>query len=167
MAEGYYDIDDLLDYDSTLAVALGNMVVAWARAETILVFAFSAICGIKTDMATLGYYRIPSFEARVKVLRAMISEWQTTKYDKNAIDRAIVGLNRLAASRNDWIHGVWSVNRESKQIVIFDFRRPEGDERRRKSVKSADVIQHVKAVRTRTKELRTLLPGLPLPSKFL
>lgn len=95
MAEGYYDIDDLLDYDSTLAVALGNMVVAWARAETILVFAFSAICGIKTDMATLGYYRIPSFEARVKVLRAMISEWQTRSTIRTPLIEPLSGSTAL------------------------------------------------------------------------
>ena len=38
----YLDIDNL-DHDQELAVALGNMVVAWARAETALVKAYTIV----------------------------------------------------------------------------------------------------------------------------
>src|SRR5690242_5604305 len=105
--------DDLhnLDNDQALARALGNMVIAWANAETALVFAFSAVADITVNMAIMGYYRVPTFESRVKALRAMIEEWKSSKYDKVAIDHAIEKLSKLSKTRNDWVHGVWAENR--------------------------------------------------------
>jgi hypothetical protein len=62
----FTDIDDL-DYDSELAKALGNMVIAWARAETALLFTFASIMDVRVNFAMFGYYKIPTFEARVTV----------------------------------------------------------------------------------------------------
>jgi hypothetical protein len=155
----YHDIDNLHD-DPKLAEALGNMMIAWANAETALVFALSLITGMDSNMALMGYYRIPTFEARTKVLRALIQEWNPKKHDKDAIFRAITKLNNLARARNDWVHGVWTINRRTKEIAIFDMRAPE-DKGRRKPVKAADVQNHVETVRKRTRELRALLEGQP------
>jgi len=96
-----YDDLNNLNHDPALANALGNMVVAWARAETALIIAFGHIAKIRLDMATLGYYRIPTFEARTKFLRAIIIDWKGEKYDKEAITKAIEKLNGLASARND------------------------------------------------------------------
>jgi hypothetical protein len=60
----YTDIFDLNDHPD-IAKALGNMVLAWAGAESAMLYAMCAICGITTDMGHFGYYRIPTFEARV------------------------------------------------------------------------------------------------------
>ena len=154
-----YDIDNL-DHDNALAIALGNMVVAWARAEAVLSFVLAAVCGLDANMATIGYYRIPTFEARTKFLRALITEWQTDKYDKEAISTAITKLNALARSRNDWVHGLWCLNDETQETMIFDFRR-DVEKGRRKPVKAGDVAQHVLAVRLKTNELHHLIPGVP------
>lgn len=156
---GYYDISNL-DHAPELASALGNLVVAWANAEVALAFAFAAACGINANLAHFGYYRIPTFEARTKVIRAMLLECKSTKYDTEAIFKAVTKLNGLAKARNDWIHGIWSLDRDTNQTVTFDFRAQE-HKGRVKPVKAADVLNHVEAVRARTKELRDLLPDLP------
>lgn len=154
--ESYTDIDRL-DHAPDIAAALGNMVVAWANAETAMVFAFAAVCGINGNFAHFGYYRIPTFDARTKVIRAMLAEWETTKYDRDAIATAIGKLSHLSKARNEWIHAVWCKETKGTDTVVFDFRKPDGNGRR-KPVKAADIINHIIAVRARTIELRKLVP---------
>jgi hypothetical protein len=149
-----------LDHDHELAKALGNMVVAWAHAETALTFTFAAICGIDVNMATIGYHRIPTFEARTKFVRGLITEWTTTKYKKQAIDDAIDKLAALSITRNEWVHGLWCINRDANETMVFNFKR-EAESGRRKPVKATDVNQHVEAVRRRTNALRKLIPDVP------
>ena len=157
---GYNDLENL-DHAPTLATALGNMVVAWARAESILVAAFARVTGIDINMAIMGYYRIPSYEARTKFLSALLTEWKTEKYQVDQIATEIAGLNRLAAARNDWVHGVWCANASLTETVIFDFRKPDAanptETGRRKPVKTADVSNHVRAVLERSKKLDALV----------
>ena len=59
----YEDIDNL-DHELDIAIALGNMVVAWARAEGALINVFAAVSGMHIDMATATYFRIPSGRMR-------------------------------------------------------------------------------------------------------
>lgn len=153
----YTDIDNL-DHAPELAEALGNMVVAWARAELILSNTLALVCGLNVNMALFGYYRIPTFEARVKFIRALITEWETT-LDKEAIDRAIDKLAKLSATRNNWVHGAWAMDRKSptKDTVVFNFRAAEG-KGRRKPIKAHDVNHHADAVRSRTGALEALIP---------
>lgn len=157
---GFYDVDNL-DHDQQLAQAMGNMVTAWAAAETALVFVLAAICSLDVNAAIAGYYRIPTFEARTKFIRALIPEWKTTKFDKAAICSTIGKLNALATTRNEWVHGVWCMDRESKETFVFNFRREVG-KGRRKPIKATDVATHSQAVRSRTNELHALVPGVPL-----
>jgi hypothetical protein len=91
----FYTLQDF-SHDPKLAAALGNMVVAWAYAEHILLSALSRITGIGRNMSLDGYYRIPTFEARVKFILALIPEWKTGKFDKDAITEAIEKLNKLS-----------------------------------------------------------------------
>ena len=90
----------------------------------------------------------------------MAEYWKPQKYDRGAIDKAISKLSKLARTRNDWVHGVWSENRVTGDIVIFDFRAPE-ENGRRKPVTASAVLNHISAVKDRTKALRDLLPGIP------
>ncbi|MEF2074955.1 hypothetical protein [Consotaella aegiceratis] len=146
--EPYTDIDSF-DRDPEIATALGNMVVAWATAETALMFAMCAICEISTDMAHFGFYRIPTFEARVKFLQGMIPAWSTTQYDKDEISRTIDRISRLSATRNNWVHGVWSKHRSTDEVVVFNFRAKEGSGRI-KPVKAQDINHHAMTLRQAT-----------------
>jgi hypothetical protein len=74
----YFSIRDLT-HDPKLALALGNMVVAWADAERALIRVFGRIAKIDYKLAVAAYYRIPTFESRVKVIRAMLDESKTRK----------------------------------------------------------------------------------------
>lgn len=155
---GYNDIDGL-EHDKQLAEALGNMVVAWARAETAIMNVFICILDIPFNAAQTAYYRIPTFEARCKLVRALLSEWKPKKHDAKKIDVAVNKIGKLGKTRNGWIHGVWCLNEEKPETVIFDFRAPEKSvNRRRRTVKTNDVLHHVETVRKRTKELNFLVP---------
>lgn len=153
----YHDLSNL-DHDPKLAISLGNMVVAWARAESAFCCLLSRITGMKINMCILGYYRIPTFEARRKFIQALMVEWQTERFDKVAIAKEVDGLSDLSLTRNDWVHGVWCTNHAKTETVIFDFRRPEGSGRR-KPVNSGAVKNHVDAVNKRTETLHALVFG--------
>ncbi len=155
-ARTFVDIDNL-DHDQDLAVALGNLVIAWAKAETVMVGAFALVCGMSIDHAHFGYYRIPTFDARVKVIRALLAEWETKEHNPANIADAVANLSRLSKARNNWVHAVWSKDRVSNETVLFDFRAAAG-KGRMKPVKAPDITNHLYAVRLRTKELAKLLP---------
>jgi hypothetical protein len=151
-----YNIQDL-SHDPKLANALGNMVVAWAYAEVMLFSTLSRITGIGLNMAMLGYYRIPTFESRVKFIKALLLEWRPEGFDKDRIETAIEKLAKLASTRNHWVHGDWCANREKTETVIFNQRATIASSERCKPVKAADVENHCNAVRARTKDLSDLI----------
>jgi hypothetical protein len=153
-----------LSHDTELATALGNMVVIWAHAETIMIYALARISGTGVNMAQAGYYRIPTFEARSKFILALLPEWKTTEFDKDAIETAIVKLAKLASTRNHWVHGDWCISKDDKKVaVIFNHRAEMNSPERRKPVKANDVRQHCDAVRRRAGALANLIDPTMLP----
>ncbi|HVV33035.1 MAG TPA: hypothetical protein VHC73_07390 [Vitreimonas sp.] len=161
IAMAYFNIDNL-DHDPKLAQALGNMLVAWAFGEYTLVSTLAAVFDIDTNMAWVAYYRVPTFEARVKMIRAAITEWKPApRYDKEAIDNAIEKLSKLSMTRNGWVHGDWCADGKRTATVIFDARKAAEADGRRKDMKVADVITHCGAVRLRANALLDLLRPLP------
>jgi hypothetical protein len=157
----YNDLENL-DHDKKLAVALGNLVIIWARAESALVGVLARVTGMNINTAMLSYYRIPTFDVRAKFLQTLLGEWKPEKdhkpgqFDKVAIAKEVDGLRGLSAARNDWVHGVWCANKDKSETVIFDFRAPE-DKGRRKPVKAPDVDNHVAAVLKRELEIERLI----------
>ena len=154
---GYKDLTTL-NHDPDLAKALGNLVIAWAYAESTLCCALARVSGMNINMAMMGFYRVPTFEARRKFIQALLLEWkQPGKFDKDAIAKEVDAISDLSRTRNDWIHGVWCFNEDKPaESVIFDFRRAE-DKGRRKDVKTHNVQNHVDAVVKRSKELSRLI----------
>jgi hypothetical protein len=152
----YFALEDL-SHDSKLAEALGNMVVAWAHAEIRLFSTFARITGIGLNMAMESSARIPTFESRTKFLLALLQEWETDEFDKEAIAAAVEGLVKLAKTRNHWVHGDWCAPKDKSATVVFDHRTEPNSPRRRKPVKAHDVMNHCEAVRTRAAELAKLI----------
>jgi hypothetical protein len=146
-----------LEHDPELGYALEDMVVAWAYAETILIGVLACITNSGLNIIQAGYYRIPTFEARIKFIRAMIPDWKTTKFDKVAIDHEVEKLSSISAKRNHWIHDDWCYERDSGAIVIFDHRSEPGSPNRRKPVKAHDVLNHANTVRKRAEALAGLI----------
>lgn len=155
----YLDIDNL-DHDPALATDLGQMIVAWARAETSLVNVFAAVTDVHFNMATVAYYRIPTFEARVKVILAIISVAKFTPESlRDDLSRAIEKLAKLASARNHWVHGLWCVEKPNPtKSVIFDFRAPPNTPGRVKPAKANDVRTHIAAVKQRTRDIDQIIP---------
>jgi hypothetical protein len=156
MPEQFFDLKTL-EGDPELGYALGDMVVAWAYAETVLVGVLACITNCGLNIIQTGYYRIPTFEARVKFIRAMIPEWKTTTLDKMAIDHEVKKLSAIAGKRNHWIHGDWCYGRNSGMIVVFDHRADVTSPDRRKPVKAQDVKNHADTVRKRANTLAHLI----------
>lgn len=63
----FNDIDNL-DHDPEIASALGNMVVAWAKAETILCYCFAIVFDIHPNKAFLTFYHIPNSQLRAQYI---------------------------------------------------------------------------------------------------
>ena len=149
--EKFYGISDL-DHDPPLATSLGEMLIVWAAAETVLMMTLSCVLDTDLNQIEPAYYRIPTFEARTKFIRALLLEWETEEYNKTAISEAVDKLASLSATRNGWVHSVWCV--KGKQSVIIDFRAAVGSKDRLRPVKGADVKNHNDAVRRRTENLQ-------------
>ena len=141
-----FDDLDNLDHDPKLAAALGNMVVAWARAETALVKAYALVAKIHYNLAASAYYRIPTFESRVKVLLALIEEQQETVDRREELAKAVEKLAKLSSARNRWVHGLWIVERGTDHTLVIPMREPVST-RRGRQIKTHDVEDHVSAVR--------------------
>lgn len=149
-----YDIRSLGDDNRDLAEALGNMVIAWASAESVLIQVFSEVAAMDIDMAHIAYYRIPTFEARTKVLAAIIPEWYgVPSGHKDGLLEALEKLRGLSKARNDWIHGLWTIGKPGSGIYVLDFRAHRDSPGRRKPVKAADVENHNEAVLTRANDV--------------
>jgi hypothetical protein len=108
------------------------MMIAWAHADEALIGAIARILGSNVNMVQAGYYRLPTFESRVKFARALLSEWQSSGFDKQAIDREIGKLGGLASTRNHWVHGHWCFDDGTSEVVVFDHRSGESSSGRRK-----------------------------------
>src|SRR5262245_6640315 len=117
MSGTFRNIDNI-EHEPALAQALGNMLVAWAFAEYALVDTTRCVLGIDSNMAWVGYYRIPTFEARVKFIRALITEWDQPQDVKDKVDTAVEKLSKLSMTRNGWVHGDWCSNEDRSETVI-------------------------------------------------
>ncbi len=153
----YSALRDLSD-DPKLAESLGNMVIAWAYAEETLIGVLACVSGMGLNMALDGYYRIPTFESRVKFIRSLFYEWQAPgNIDKSVLDTEIDKLSHLSSTRNHWVHGNWCGDDATKGIIIFDHRAPIDSPHRSKPVKAADIRNHIQAVLLRANKLRSLI----------
>ena len=154
-----------LAHDRELAAALGNMVIAWAYADKLLIGTQARILRTNLNLIMAGFYRIPTFESRVKFTRALITEWESRDFDRPAIDKAVKKLSDLSSARNHWIHGDWCATQDpSPKIVIFNHRVDVESADRRKPVKASDVLNHTEAVHRRCSALAQLIDFESLPS---
>lgn len=163
-----FDDLDNLEHMPELAAALGNMVVAWARAETVLASAYAFVLGVHYNRIVEAYYVIPTFEARTKAFIALLPEWPVDDEKRASIKEAVERLSKLAATRNGWVHGLWVSETKSDAPYVMNVRKPYGE--RHKTVKLHDVDNHSSMVRKRTRELALLidmkiLPLRPSPRK--
>jgi hypothetical protein len=149
-------IDHLSDDNQDVAIALGNMVVAWSAAEWTLSAAFSTIANMDMSQADRAYYRIPTFEARIKVMLAMIPDRKPDGTDIKAMQKAIEAISGLAATRNNWVHNSWTVDTDTGGLMVTNSRiRGDGWA---KPVKAHDIRHHTETVIRRTRELDDLIP---------
>ncbi|WP_292406850.1 hypothetical protein [Mesorhizobium sp.] len=151
-------IDHLGGHDD-IALALGNMIVAWSGAEATLVHAMAIVGSLDINQANSGFYRIPTFESRVKFILAMIPDWEASTYDKPAIIKAIDAISGLASTRNSWVHNSWvaDVSLGGGGIFVVNARVPRGSQNQLKPVKAHDIRHHAETVISRTKILYGLL----------
>jgi len=149
-------IDDFKK-DPLLAQAVGDMVIAWSRADIALFSTFARIAGIRLNMAMESWSRIPTFESRTKFLHGLLQEWDTKEFDGGAISRSIEKLSRLAKTRNGWVHGDWCYDEDQKIFVVFNHRLHPTHKERGKPVKVNEVATHCQALRVAYRELEKLI----------
>lgn len=146
-----------LDHDPDLATALGNMVVAWARAETAIVMAYAVATKMHYNLAVSAYYNIPTFESRTKALLAVIDDRPDPFPERTELRAALEALVKLAKTRNTWVHGLWVSDKRTSVTHIFNMKQPSAS-RRAAQVTANAVRQHVKAVRQYTEDLMAFAP---------
>lgn len=158
----YESIEDF-DHNPEAALALGNMIVAWARAETTLVYLLARVSGMTINMSQAGYYRIPTFEAKIKFITALIGEWRPGSFDAETIQKHLDGLSRMSKARNHWVHGDWCATEDETETVVFNMRAHSDSIHRCTTVKAHDILDHAEAVLSRAASLEGLLDVASLP----
>jgi hypothetical protein len=152
----YFRIQNL-DEEPELAAALGNMVIAWSYAEQALMNVMGRVTGLPLNTVLGAYYRIPTINSRMQFLLVLLEQWKMPKFDPTAIEREIIGLAKLSATRNHWIHNEWCRGGPSKEIVQFDQRAKVDSPHRRKVIKATDVSNHNDAVLKRCRKIDQLI----------
>lgn len=154
----FVDLENL-DHAPDLAAALGNMVVAWARAETALVKAYALVTKLHYNEAASAYYNIPTFEARTKVLAALIAEIQSHAPFAAAapLDTAIAALVDLSKTRNEWVHAVWVCYPNASPVFTLNMKQS-SKRRRVKQITATAVSNHVQAVTRQRRAIEALCP---------
>jgi hypothetical protein len=150
-------IDHLRGHED-IAAALGNMIVAWSGAEQTLVHAMANVSGMDINQANKGFYRIPTFESRVKFILGIIPGWRADDNQKQELTKAIEALSGLAAARNSWVHNSWveDIAVGGGGVFVINERAAPGKPWH-KEVKAHDINHHTETVIKRTNELRALL----------
>lgn len=148
---------DSLDHDTKLAQALGNMLVAWARAETVLVHAYAVATGLHLNICAAAYYKIPTFDSRTKALLAIIDERPDPFPERAALKSPVSSLVTLSKTRNQWVHAVWVSKTGSKLTQIFNMGK-DGPSRVATQITANAVRQHVTAVQAQSRKIERLSP---------
>ena len=120
------------------------MVVAWANAESALLWALSHAAQIDANLTLTMYYRIPTFEARTKVIRAILQDDDCKLKNREAIDEVVERLSKLSRARNNWIHGAYFS--DDKNIVTVDSRVRHDPPSRSNSIKTTAILHTVATV---------------------
>lgn len=157
--KGFGTIRDLR-HDRPLAAALGDMIVAWADAERILHDIARLLTKMEYPMIHDIFARVPTFESRVKVVRALVERWAKPTPARDAVLVAIDKLSSLSKVRNRWVHGAWVKAIGEPLTVVFDARLERGKPGHRKTVKAHDVSVHVETVHKRTWDLAQIYTNL-------
>lgn len=153
----HLDLENL-DHDHELAAALGHMIIAWARAETVLVGVYATAFDVHTNTASAAYYNIPTFESRTKVLRATILERAKPLPKRDEMLSAIDKLIALSRTRNGWVHGVWTCLKEKPHVTRVFNMKVSSVARTATTVTKTSVMNHVSAVRQTTRDLERFVP---------
>jgi hypothetical protein len=155
-------LDDMAG-NPALGQALGDMLVAWSAAERALVITLQFLTHTKRSAAVAMYFRIPTFESRIKVIRALAADWTQPKIPKEsfiqeldvqALAKMVDKLSKLSLTRNGWVHGSWTFNPRDKTISVINYREPLDSEKRRTPIKANDIKVHVTAVKEWIRKLR-------------
>jgi hypothetical protein len=164
-------LDDLRAH-TELAQALGSMIVAWSSAERALLDALQLVSGLSPIAAHTMYFRMPTFETRVKVIQAMLEQWlppdpreddpaKATGLSRDSIEefrvmiaRDIAKLSKLSITRNGWVHASWTCSIRDGSVAVLDYREKLDSPKRRRPIKAEDVMNHIQAVHHWTLELR-------------
>lgn len=147
-------------HDRELAIAIGDMVVAWASVDGSLHDITRKITGMSYAMVADIFARVPTFESKTRIVRTLIAEWARPGPDAEKAAAAIEKISKLSLTRNSWVHGTWAAAFTNPPItVIFDPRKPKGA-RGRKTIKAHDVVQHVQTLHHRLIELQVTVQAL-------
>lgn len=144
---GFFSASNYLQMED-IATALGDMMIAWSRAEVALTNALAVMIGMEEYEASRIYVQLPNFHSSIKLLNALIDV--NPKFDP--LTRPISKLNRLAGTRNSFVHGFY-IYSETGKVRVVDRRVPEEEEGRSKPVSAHDIHQHAHNVRVATKLL--------------
>jgi hypothetical protein len=153
---GFSPLAGLDDYPK-VAAALGEMVVAWSRAERALVAIVMTVSGLSWEMANAALVSLPTYDARSKMICGMLKQWKTETHSPSAMLFEMKKLDALAETRERWLHSLWvQQHGKEKRIFAIDNRRGIANSERAKAVKAQDIRNHIEALNGRAEKLYAL-----------
>jgi hypothetical protein len=140
-----------------LATALGDIILAWSMADSYLMQCVGAMLSLDDHKAKRVYYKIASFDARVKMILTLVDLFP----DFKPICRHVLKLSSLSKRRNAYVHNAYLAEIGGSGLWLVDYGQALDHERRSKPARPSDMHQHADAVRRSAERLYLSLREVP------
>lgn len=139
-----------------IATALGDMILAWSRAEHEQIVAFSIILTVPEHAGSRLYQKLPNFRSRTQALLTLVECYP----EFDALKRHILKLSKLSKTRNGIVHGKIISGNGRKDVRLIDQNEPLDSPSRSRPIKAADISNHADAVRRCCDEMHGTIRGM-------
>ena len=106
---------DPLDHAPEIAHALGDVIVAWSHAESVVLALFQSLTRLEYSECATVFYSIPNFEGRIRLVKNVAKSRPKLKDRADALMTALEGLRGLSVTRNSYVHHAWAADAEGSE----------------------------------------------------
>jgi len=103
---------------------------------------------------------ITGFHSKIQVLKTLADRTSLTDNQKKKIRARLNKINRLAKTRNNYVHHTWWLDEDTKKTVLMNSKFKPGDKKYLTNVNAGNINNHNNAVQRWNNSLVNLLVSL-------
>lgn len=109
---------DEYDEHSTILYLIGLVVSGWSELDNSLIFLLSNLAKCDLKSAGVIYYALDAFSTRLSVISGLALHRMKKSKRRDQLLDFLHRLRKLATTRNDIIHAVYSLERSAGKTVV-------------------------------------------------